>query len=244
MRVLITSGGTKVPIDSVRDITNMSRGTFGSKIARQFLMAGHDVTLFRAKGSRSPFKFEWDFVKQGVGHQYIDCLEFYRTYRENYSEREFRNFGDYESGLWELLGGGEFDIVLLAAAVSDYGVVPVDGKIRSGSDLRIDLFPYPKLISRVRERCPDVCLVGFKLLVGGTDEQLRDAVLSSIAVNDCDLVVGNDLSHIRANRHTLYLGSKRSGDVDVFVDDVFVDGLDVVVMKRSVAERAYQVSRM
>lgn len=237
MRVLITSGGTKVPIDSVRDITNMSSGTFGSKIARQFLLAGHDVTFFRARDSKSPFKFEWDFVKQGVGHEYIDCLEFYRSYWRNYSEREFRNFDDYESGLWELLGGSRFDIVLLAAAVSDYGVVPVEGKIRSGGDLRIDLFPYPKLISQVRERCPDVCLVGFKLLVGSTDEQLREAVLGSIAVNDCDLVVGNDLSHIRANGHVLYLGSKRSGVVDVFCDD-----LDAVVMRMAVSERFDQIS--
>ena len=31
MKILITSGGTKIPIDLVRPITNMSRGTFGSK---------------------------------------------------------------------------------------------------------------------------------------------------------------------------------------------------------------------
>ncbi len=43
MRVLITSGGTKVPIDSVRHIGNMSSGTFGAKIGYEALRAGHNV---------------------------------------------------------------------------------------------------------------------------------------------------------------------------------------------------------
>ena len=36
MKILITSGGTKVKIDLVRSITNMSRGTFGSQICDSF----------------------------------------------------------------------------------------------------------------------------------------------------------------------------------------------------------------
>jgi phosphopantothenoylcysteine synthetase/decarboxylase len=43
MKILITSGGTKIPIDTVRDITNMSTGTFGTKIAEECLRKGHDV---------------------------------------------------------------------------------------------------------------------------------------------------------------------------------------------------------
>ena len=42
MKVLITSGGTKVPIDTVRHIGNMSSGTFGAKIAFQLLELGHN----------------------------------------------------------------------------------------------------------------------------------------------------------------------------------------------------------
>lgn len=36
MKILITSGGTKVPIDSVRSITNLSKGTFDSQIIDVF----------------------------------------------------------------------------------------------------------------------------------------------------------------------------------------------------------------
>ena len=68
MKILITSGGTKVPIDRVRSITNMSCGTFGSRIADAFFSKGLEVfrtgtehgnpiekiTFFMAKGSRRP----------------------------------------------------------------------------------------------------------------------------------------------------------------------------------------------
>ena len=42
MKILITSGGTKVPIDRVRSITNMSCGTFGSRIADAFYSNEHE----------------------------------------------------------------------------------------------------------------------------------------------------------------------------------------------------------
>ena len=68
MKILITSGGTKVPIDRVRSITNMSHGTFGSRIADAFFNDGlkvfrignehgtpiEKITFFMAKGSRKP----------------------------------------------------------------------------------------------------------------------------------------------------------------------------------------------
>ena len=46
MKVLITSGGTKVKIDLVRSITNMSSGTFRSQIYDSFWRKL--ITLFDA----------------------------------------------------------------------------------------------------------------------------------------------------------------------------------------------------
>ena len=70
MNILVTSGGTKIPIDRVRSITNMSRGTFGSRIADAFWTEGLDrmqdhvlgadieqidkITFFMAKDSKMP----------------------------------------------------------------------------------------------------------------------------------------------------------------------------------------------
>jgi phosphopantothenoylcysteine synthetase/decarboxylase len=56
MRVLLTSGGTKISIDKVRSITNMSSGTFGSAICKAFLEEGHDIDFLMADGSKNPFE--------------------------------------------------------------------------------------------------------------------------------------------------------------------------------------------
>ena len=49
MKILITSGGTQINIDSVRRITNMSTGKFGSKIASELLKMGHEVYFLSLK---------------------------------------------------------------------------------------------------------------------------------------------------------------------------------------------------
>lgn len=172
MKVLVTSGGTKVPIDKVRSITNMSKGTFGSQIAQCFHKSElvEKVIFLAAKGSQLP------------------------PYATNYN---YETFKDYEKML-KLILCDKPDIVVLAAAVSDYEVENiVDGKIRSSDEMIIQLKPLPKLINIVKKTCPDSVLCGFKLLVGSTKEELVSAAEKSIQNNGCDLVVANDLSTIK-----------------------------------------------
>ncbi len=51
-KFLLTSGGTKIKIDMVRSITNMSKGNFGSEIANTILRNGFDLTFLHAEGSK------------------------------------------------------------------------------------------------------------------------------------------------------------------------------------------------
>jgi phosphopantothenoylcysteine decarboxylase/phosphopantothenate--cysteine ligase len=53
LKILITSGGTKIPIDAVRYITNMSSGTFGAKIATQALKHNLIVHFLHAENSKT-----------------------------------------------------------------------------------------------------------------------------------------------------------------------------------------------
>lgn len=223
MNVLITSGGTKVPIDSVRDITNMSQGTFGAKIATEFLKSQcpkPSVRFIRAQGSKSPFEFRYDLYKGGFTKglaKLAQMADFYESNVFRYSEHTYRNFVDYESVLWNCMEDKP-DIVILAAAVSDYGVAPIEGKIRSGDAMSLQLFPYQKLISQVKERYPNVFLVGFKLLVNSTEEALESAILKSMEENKCDMVVGNDLRDIKSSDHRLLLANRSEfvpGRIDV-----------------------------
>ena len=187
---LITSGGTKVPIDMVRSITNMSRGTFGSQIADAALEHFWEVTFLHAVGSVTP-KHYWDTCSFAPFHPVT-----------------FVTFDDYQRELDKQLKKKP-DIIILAAAVSDYGVENyVDGKIRSNGDLVIRLKPLPKLISTVRKKCPKSVLCGFKLLVNSHYYELVAACKASIETNKCDLVVGNDLRDIKSDNHTLTIVNK------------------------------------
>jgi len=74
--------------------------------------------------------------------------------------------------------------------------------------LTIQLRPAEKVISKVKEWAPDAVLVGFKLLVGCTKEELIKAAVSSIETNGCDLVIANDLNSLKAGNHQVWLVDK------------------------------------
>lgn len=214
MKVLVTSGGTKVPIDMVRSITNMSRGTFGARIARQLLICGGKqidmLTYLGAKEFRMPFSIhEPDIHERGayaIGKELAFLTEMYEEYKDRYLQCTYKTFDQYAEQLEKLVKDGKPDLVILAAAASDFIVPnPIDGKVRSSDDLYFLLKPAEKLISRVKEWHPACKLVGFKLLVRSTQKELEDAAKKSVEKNRCELVVANDLRDIKVGEHQILL---------------------------------------
>lgn len=191
MNILITSGGTKIPIDKVRSITNMSKGTFGSQITEAFTSSWKwsHIDFLYAKGSKRPNCFSSD--------------------KTNMNFIKYETFWDYERELNKCLEK-QPDIIVLAAAVSDYEVENyIDGKIRSKGEMVIKLKPLPKLIFTVREKCPNSLICGFKLLVNSTQEELISAAKKSIEKNKVDLVIANDLSTIKDTKdHSMWIVTK------------------------------------
>jgi phosphopantothenoylcysteine decarboxylase/phosphopantothenate--cysteine ligase len=86
------------------------------------------------------------------------------------------------------------DVLVSAAAISDFTVEERAEKIRSGQDLTLDLEPTPKLLDTVRETNPDVDLVGFKVETGGDDDALVDAARDHRERVGAAIVVANDAS--------------------------------------------------
>ena len=211
MKILITSGGTKVPIDRVRSITNMSSGTFGSKIATEALKKGCKVVFFKAKGSKTPFSINTDVSLFECNEIISNAFCLYGLYAKQYHEYEYVTFDDYMTTLKRAILNEQPDVIVLAAAVSDYGVEDyVDGKIRSSDALTIQLKPLPKIISMVKQWAPRAKLVGFKLLVDSTENELYIAAAKSITDNHCDMVVANDLRDIKDNNHMVMLVKENS----------------------------------
>ena len=186
-RVLITSGPTRAPIDAVRYIENRSSGQLGTCIARQALARGAQVVLVAGPASRTP---DPDALTTGQ--------------RERLHVVAIETVPDLVAALEaELTGPAPPDAVIHAMAVLDY--VPADtaaGKTPSGrQEWLVRLVRTPKVILRIRDLAPRACLVGFKLEVGRTEEELRETALKSLRASRADLVVANDLNGITADRH-------------------------------------------
>lgn len=185
MTVLITAGGTREPIDGVRVIANASTGTTGAQLADAFQQAGWEVLLLRASNATAP--------------------------RGALEQSTFVTVHDLDTLCREFLATRAFDLVVHAAAVSDFVVeavvvegvrhpAPLTGKLTSAKRLSVELVPGKKILPELKgySRNSDVRLVGFKLTDGATPEESQVAVAKVLA-SGADLVVHNDLQ----TRHTL-----------------------------------------
>ena len=187
MKVLITSGGTRVPIDDVRSIVNMSTGRFGAELAARFIskgVHGNDLTVFRAKGSFHPYTFLKDEDWEGV--------------MPHYSDKEFNSYDEYLNVI-DLAKEIQPDVIISVAAVSDYTLDKVEGKITAAQfskDLVITLKNAKKVLPEFKTVCPRALVVGFKLLVSPAYEEVYYAV-QKVLNNGADMVVYNDLTEIR-----------------------------------------------
>lgn len=174
-RVLLTAGPSIEYIDPVRVITNQSSGKTGVLLANEFVLAGAKVTFVYGPGTEPPPKG----VKLVSVETSKEMLEAVR--------KEMRN---------------RFDIVILAAAISDYTIKkPSKTKIKSDLDkIVLKLTKVPKIINEIKKLQKDIFLVGFKaetdLSKGGLIESARRMLRKSGA----DLIVANDVgSRYRKN---------------------------------------------
>ncbi|MDR0883065.1 MAG: hypothetical protein LBN05_00405 [Oscillospiraceae bacterium] len=194
MKILITSGGTSEPIDAVRAITNSATGRLGACVADTFaaLEAVDGVHYLCAHDAARP-------APSGKIHTHA-----------------FQTTADLEALLDQTLAEVRPDIIVHAAAVSDYCVAQVTDahgcvldrreKISSSEpELHVTLTPNPKLIGRIAAQMPEAILVGFKLLDGVTREALLAAGRGILESNGCAFVLANDKRDIVGDRHTAVL---------------------------------------
>jgi hypothetical protein len=95
----------------------------------------------------------------------------------------------------------------------------------------------------VKTTMPEVFLVGFKLLVGSTLEELSEAAWKSIEDNGCDLVVANDLTDIKANSHKLLLVRPDVGGGQICEPFQTPKDADPNFLARTVVERSIELWR-
>jgi phosphopantothenate---cysteine ligase (CTP) len=196
VKVLVTAGNTRIPIDKVRGIDNVFKGRTGAAIAKYFAQQRCDVTLFTSHP---------EFVEL---HPNLLVVKY-----ENYDhlvrlmENGIRNVG--------------YDVVIHSAAVADYKVdgvyTRVQGSITRNGNLHLELakldsygkiasnhpelwmkqVPTMKIVDQIREPWGfKGTLVKFKLQVGMEDSELIKIATASMKHSRADLIVANTLENM------------------------------------------------
>jgi phosphopantothenoylcysteine decarboxylase/phosphopantothenate--cysteine ligase len=165
LHVLVTAGGTREPIDSVRYVGNRSSGRMGFALAEQAARRGAAVTVIAANVAlaRTP----------GVSYRDVETA----AQLADACAHEFPRC----------------DILLMAAAVADFRpAAPADTKIKKDADApdSIALERTPDVLSALaQQRVPGQTVVGFAAEHGaGAVEHARGKLtrkhLDAIVVND------------------------------------------------------------
>jgi len=166
--VLITAGPTIEYIDPVRVITNQSSGKTGVLLASELISAGAKVTLIYGPGKESPPKGAKVVTVQTLQEMF------------NAVEKEMKR---------------KFDIVIMAAAASDY--IPHKSsatKINSDLDeIVLKLKRTPKIIDKIKKMQKDVFLVGFKAETSVSKESLVKQARKKIRESGADFIIANDI---------------------------------------------------
>ena len=188
MRVLVTSGATREPIDAVRFLSNGSTGETGGRIADLLMARGHRVALLHGIGAMLPSRIR--------------------------DRERFSSAADLGKRLRTRLASGRFDAVIMAAAVADYRPAREARGKRSSerAALTLRLVRIPKLLPRLKCWSPRPLLViGFKLTAGADAASRTRAVDAQFRAGGVDGVVHNDLEQRRSGGAPEYRVFRSSG---------------------------------
>ena len=164
LRVVVTAGGTREPIDPVRFIGNRSSGKQGHAVAEEAAARGAKVTLVTTTSLPVPTGI--DIVRVDTAAEMEDAV---------------------------LARSDEADVIVMAAAVADFRPsAAAERKIKkAGGVPEIALEPTADILAALgAARRPGQTIVGF---AAETDD-LRSNAADKLARKGIDLIVANDVS--------------------------------------------------
>jgi len=198
-KVLMTAGPTIEKIDPIRVITNHSTGKTGVLLASELVSAGAKVTLVYGPGITEPPKGAKIIPVQTVTEMF------------NEVKKQMKK---------------KFDIVILAAAASDY--IPKNQyskKIKSTKNsLTVELKKAPKIIDYIKKLQKDVFLIGFKAETDISKKELVVRAKQKLRDSKADMIIANDI------------GKKYFKDIR-YNELLIVDSKTVVTIGRNKKER-------
>ncbi len=176
-KILITAGATIEEIDPMRYITNYSSGKTGLALARAAYIMGADITLIAAN------------IKENIP-EYIKTVkvksakEMYETVNAIYKD---------------------FDIIIMAAAVSDYTPKTHNNKkIKKSADLKLSLKRTTDILFELGKNKTGQKLIGF----AAETDNLIEYAKEKIKKKNLDYIVANELSVAGKEKTNVWLIDK------------------------------------
>lgn len=164
MKLLITAGPTREPIDPIRFISNRSSGKMGYAIAEAAIEAGHDVILITGPVClTSPVKAE--VIKVTTSDEMFEAVH-------NRVE--------------------EVDLVVMSAAVSDFKPAKfIANKIKkNNAPTHLELIPTCDILLSLTKIKKKFLVVGF----AAETDFLAENAQKKLLEKRCNLIIGNDVS--------------------------------------------------
>ena len=203
MKILITGGGCREYIDSVRVVTNSSTGRTSAVLADELARKGNEVTLITAENA---IKAQVSSIKMIFFQTGEELAEAIKT--------ELTSFC--------------YDAVIHAAAVSDFvpDTITIGGqtvkagknapKLHSGSEMTVTFKASQKIADKLHEWAKNggkenAKIVCFKLTNNADEGEKTRAVTKLFGHSGADFVVYNDLSEITEKSHPFRI-LKSSGE--------------------------------
>lgn len=164
MRIVVTAGPTREPIDPVRFISNRSSGRMGYAIAEAALEAGHDVTLISGPAA-IPAPSAARLVK------IVTADELYAAVHEHVRD---------------------CDLLVMCAAVSDYKPVTAATQKMEKHEgpFALQLTPTRDILASLPRDDRSYFVVGFAAQTHDLEANAR----RKLNAKNCDAIVANDVS--------------------------------------------------
>lgn len=165
-KVIVSAGGTKERIDPVRYITNDSSGKTGHAIAEAAYYNGAEVVLVTASNLNSPAGIET--IRVDSANEMFDAIN------ERFTDS---------------------DILIMSAAVSDYGVAnAADSKIKKQDNedmTTLRLIENPDILKTMGQKKEKQFLVGF----AAETDNLEEYAHKKLDEKNLDMIVANEVGH-------------------------------------------------
>ncbi len=164
MRILVTAGPTREPLDPVRFISNRSSGKMGYAIAEAARDAGDDVTLITGPATIE-LPDDVDVVAINTSDELFDAVHKHVRY---------------------------CDVLVMCAAVSDYKPANFSPqKLEKHRDaFTLELIATRDILASLPAEDRDYLVIGF----AAQTHNLEQNALRKLRAKNCDAIVANDVS--------------------------------------------------